>query len=117
MLLVQVGNCRRESGWPIICIAPVPVEVAGVAAIDVHGCVALGDAPFDYMYANRIYYVCIACLEEAGQGARSINCIDDEQMKTIDGPNSERSRLPSAAALCGGGGYYVIFVCCAGDKF
>ena len=36
MLLVQVGNCRREGGRPI-CIAPVPIEVAGVAAIDVHG--------------------------------------------------------------------------------
>ena len=38
MLLAQVGNCRREGGRPI-CIAPVPIEVAGVAAIDVHGCV------------------------------------------------------------------------------
>ena len=104
MLLVQVGNCRRESGWPIICIAPVPVEVAGVATIYVHGCVALGDAPFDYMYANRMYYVCIACLEEAGQGARSINCIDDEQMKTIDA--SEFGKEPSAVSCCplrGGG--------------
>ena len=40
LLLVQVGNCRRESGRAIGTDASVAVEVAGVVAIDVHDAMA-----------------------------------------------------------------------------
>ena len=36
LLLVQIGNCRRQSRWAIGTDAMVAVEVAGVVAIDVH---------------------------------------------------------------------------------
>ena len=36
LLLVQIGNCRRQSRWAIGTDASVAVEVTGVVAIDVH---------------------------------------------------------------------------------